>query len=304
MTTAVHSVLKNYTATTPGGRSNIARILRHGKMGGTGKLLILAIDQGFEHGPLRSFSPNTAAYDPAYHFELGIKSGVSALSAPLGFLEAAIDKYPGAIPTILKMNSANTLTKTPAPSQAVTASVDDALRLGCSGIGFTLYPGSADSFVMFEELQALSAEAKSKGLAVVVWSYPRGDISKAGETSLDVTSYGAHMACLLGADIVKCKIPTDHIELPESKNIFGSGKIPYKKMQDRIKYMVQSCFDGKRLIIFSGGATKDDATLLGEIQAIQEGNGAGTIIGRNIFQRPESEALALIQKIQTIYMTP
>lgn len=301
MTKAVGTILKKYTSTTPGGRANIARMLYHGALSGTGKLLILAIDQGFEHGPLRSFSPNTAAYDPTYHFALAIKSGVSALAAPIGFLEAALDEYPGEIPTILKMNSANTLTKTPAPSQAVTASIDDALRLGCSGIGFTIYPGSSDSFIMFEELQALSAEAKSKGLAVIVWSYPRGDISKMGETSLDVTSYGAHMACLLGADIIKCKIPTDHIELPESKKIFDAGTIPHQTISDRIKYMVKTCFDGRRLIIFSGGVTKDDATLLDEIKGVNLGGGNGSIIGRNVFQRSETEALHLIDKIQKIY---
>ncbi len=297
----IQQILTNYANTSIGVRCNMARILNHGATAGTGRIVILAVDQGFEHGPLRSFSQNPAGYDPTYHFSIAIKSGVSAIAAPLGFIEAGIARTYGMVPTILKINSSNTLTKSSAPNQAVTANIDDALRLGCSGIGFTIYPGSADSFDMFEELQALSREAKEKGLVVVVWSYPRGDITKEGETALDIASYGAHMACLLGADIVKCKTPTSHIALSESKDAIAIHPIGHETLTGRIRYMLQSCFDGKRIIIFSGGAIKDDNTLLTEVKAIHAGGGSGSIIGRNVFQRPENDALKLIQNMQAIY---
>ena len=149
ITQRVKKILDWYESDNPGSKGNLARILMEGKLGGTGKLVILPVDQGFEHGPARSFAPNPAAYDPHYHFQLAIEAGLSAYAAPLGMIEAGADSFAGAIPTILKMNSSNSLATS--KDQAVTASVNDALRLGCSAIGFTIYPGSEYAFDQMQE---------------------------------------------------------------------------------------------------------------------------------------------------------
>src|SRR6188768_3345439 len=171
LTPKVQEILSWYESDNPGTKANLARILMQGRLAGTGKLVILPVDQGFEHGPARSFAPNPPAYDPHYHFQLAIEAGLNAFAAPLGMIEAGASTYAGAMPTILKLNSSNSLAT--AKDQAVTGSVADALRLGCAAIGFTIYPGSDYQFEQMEELRALAEEAKSAGLAVVVWSYPR-----------------------------------------------------------------------------------------------------------------------------------
>ena len=303
VTKKVKKILDNYSSDSPGVKANLIRILMNGKLGGTGKLVILPVDQGFEHGPARSFSINPDAYDPEYHFNLAIESGLSAFAAPLGMLEACAGNYAGQIPLILKLNSSNSLSRdTESPNQAITGSVAEAIRLGCSAIGFTIYPGSDEALDMISDIQDLTAEAKSMGLAVVIWSYPRGgNITKQGETAIDIVSYAAHMAALIGAHIIKVKPPTNFLENEESKKVFIDQKIPIEKLSDRISHVVDSCFNGKRIVVFSGGSSKDTVGLLSEIKEIYNGGGNGSIIGRNSFQRPKHEALSLLSKIIDIY---
>lgn len=303
MTPRVKRILDNYESDCPGTKANLARILMQGKLGGTGKLVILPVDQGFEHGPARSFAPNPPAYDPHYHFQLAIDAGLSAYAAPLGMIEAGAGSFAGQIPTILKVNSSNSLARAKeAADQAVTASVDDALRLGCAAIGLTIYPASDNAFAMMEEARALAEEAKRKGLAVVMWSYPRGgNLSKAGETAIDICAYAAHMAALLGAHIIKVKPPTEHLELEAAKKVYESQKIDISTLAARIKHVVQSSFDGRRLVVFSGGEAKDEAGILNEVKAIRDGGGTGSIIGRNTFQRPREKALELLDTVIGIY---
>ena len=303
MTNNVKKILSNYESDNPGVKANLARILMSGKLGGTGKLVILPVDQGFEHGPARSFAKNEIAYDPHYHFKLAINAGLSAFAAPLGMLEAGASTFAGQIPLIMKLNSSNSLSREKdAPSQAITGSVSEAVRLGCSAVGFTIYPGSDDALNMISEIQEIALEAKDSGLAVVVWSYPRGgNISKDGETAIDIVSYAAHMAALVGAHIIKVKPPTSHIELEEAKKVYESENIPIEKLSDRIRHVVQSCFQGRRLVVFSGGTAKDEDSLLNEIKDLYLGGASGSIIGRNSFQREYDDALSLLNKITTIY---
>ena len=303
LTRKVINILNNYKSDNPGVRANLARILMHGKLGGTGRLIILPVDQGFEHGPARSFAVNHEAYDPEYHFNLAIDAGLSAFAAPLGLIETSASSYAGQIPLILKINSSNSLSRnSDAPTQAITGSISEAIRLGCSAIGFTIYPGSDDSLNMISEIQELAAEAKNHGLAVVVWSYPRGgNISKEGETAVDIVSYAAHMAALIGAHIIKVKPPTEFLEDINAKKVYVENKIPISTLRDRIKNVVESCFQGKRIVIFSGGSAKNTEGLLNEIREIYNGGGFGSIIGRNSFQRPKKEALALLSQIIDIY---
>ena len=303
ITKYVKKILSQYESDNPGVKTNLARILMSGKLGGTGKLVILPVDQGFEHGPARSFAKNIEAYDPHYHFQLAIDAGLSAFAAPMGMLEAGADTFAGQIPLIMKTNSSNSLSREQdAPNQAITGSVREAIRLGCSAVGFTIYPGSDDALDMISDVQEMAAEAKDAGLAVVIWSYPRGgDISKEGETAIDIVAYAAHMAALIGAHIIKVKPPTSHLELEDAKKIYISEKIPVDTLPDRIKHVVQSCFQGKRLVVFSGGNAKDKEGLINEIKDLYNGGASGSIIGRNSFQRPEKEALNLLNEVTNIY---
>ena len=274
-----------------------------GKLGGSGKLVILPVDQGFEHGPARSFAPNPAAYDPHYHYQLAIDAGLSAYAAPLGMIEAGADTFAGQIPTILKANSANSLIPDEAPKdQAITATVDDALRLGCSAIGFTIYPGSSAGLDMFEEISAMRQEAAAKGIATVIWSYPRGEaLDKDGETAIDIGAYAAQIAALLGAHIIKIKLSSDHLSLGEAKKVYESEGIDISDQAARVRHCMQASFDGRRIVVFSGGSKKGADSVYDDARAIRDGGGNGSIIGRNTFQRERGEALDMLGKIIDIY---
>jgi class I fructose-bisphosphate aldolase len=306
MTPQVREILSWYGAENVGTLTNLARMLNHGRLGGTGKLVILPVDQGFEHGPARSFAANPSAYDPRYHFDLALEAGCNAYAAPLGFIEAAARDYAAEIPLILKVNDSDVLLEDKDPNQALTGSVRDALRLGCCAIGFTIYPGSAHQIEMFGQLRAYAEEAKASGLAVVVWSYPRGSgLSKEGQTAIDVIGYAVQIAAQLGATIIKVKLPTAHLELPAAKQVYEAEQVPIASQADRVRQVVQCAFAGRRIVIFSGGAANfDDGALLEEIRAINAGGGFGSILGRNSFQRPKDQALKLLGEVMDIYAGP
>lgn len=302
MTPRVKEILSFYGADNPGTLGNLARLLNHGTLGGTGKMVILPVDQGFEHGPARSFAVNPPAYNPLYHFELAIEAGCNAYAAPLGFLEAGAREFAGEIPLILKLNNKDITADEMDPISARTATIDDALRLGCSAVGFTIYPGSAMRIEMYEQLAEIAHEAKQAGLVVIVWSYPRGtSLSKDGETAMDIDGYAAHIACQLGAHIVKIKLPTAHLEQPEARKVYEAEKIPVATTTERVRHAVQCAFDGRRILIFSGGPSESDDKLLDGIRAIRDGGGFGSIIGRNSFQRSKKDGLALLRSIMDIY---
>jgi class I fructose-bisphosphate aldolase len=303
LTPKVKEILSWYESENPGVKTNLVRLLMQGKLAGSGRLVILPVDQGYEHGPARSFAANPAAYDPRYLFELGIEAGLSGYAAPLGPLEAGAATYAGEMPLILKMNSANSLAGGGVNDQALTASVDDALRLGCVGVGFTIYPGSDACYDMMEELKDIIREAKMKGLVPVVWSYPRGGkVSKDGETALDIVAYAAHMAALLGAVIIKVKPPKAMIDLDAAKAAYEKAEVPMETLTDRIRHVMQAAFAGRRLVVFSGGEAKGTEGLLEEVRQIRDGGGHGSIIGRNSFQRPKDQALELLDQVVKIYL--
>ncbi len=303
MTERVREILSWYASDTPGTRTNIARLLNHGRLGGTGRLVILPVDQGFEHGPARSFAPNPPAYDPRYHFELALAAGCNAYAAPLGFLEAGAAEFAGELPLILKLNNSDSLFSGSDPCPAITGSVNDALRLGCAAIGFTIYPGSSFRNEMYGQIRTLGEEAKRKGLAVVIWSYPRGSaLSKEGETAIDVVAYAAQIAAQLGAHFIKVKPPTAHIEQAAAKKVYDKQRIPIETLADRIRHVVQSAFNGRRIVIFSGGEAKETEAMFDEVRAIRDGGGFGSIIGRNSFQRPREEAVKFLRTVMQIYV--
>lgn len=298
----VKEILDNYSSENPGVRANLYRLLMTGRLAGTGKMVILPVDQGFEHGPARSFAVNPAGYDPEYHVKLAVAAGCNAYAAPYGSLQLVAHEYAGKVPLILKVNSHDSMLPEKDPIPAQTASVDDALRMGCVGIGFTIYPGSVWWRDMYQQLRELAEEAREVGLAVIVWSYPRGTaLSKEGETAADIAPYAAHVAAQIGAHVVKVKLPGSHIEKDAARKVYESEKIPVETLADRVRHVVQGTFDGRRIVIFSGGGKQSDEKVFDEIRAIRDGGGFGSIIGRNSFQRPWDEAIKFLNTIMDIY---
>ncbi len=302
MSDRIKQILSWYAGSNPGVLGNLARMLNHGRLAGTGKMVILPVDQGFEHGPARSFAPNSPGYDPRFHVELAIDAGCNAYAAPLGFIEAVAADYAGQVPLILKMNNNDSLYSDVNPCSAVTSTVEDALRLGCSAVGFTIYPGTAHKNTQYEQIRELSAEARSVGLPTVLWAYARGEgLSKQGETGIDVIAYCAQIACQLGAHVVKVKPPTSFIEQDAARKVYEAQGIKVDTLSDRIRHVVQSAFNGRRLIIFSGGAAKGTDAVMEEIRELAAGGAFGSIMGRNAFQRPKAEAIKLLHDVMDIY---
>jgi len=301
LTPVVNEILSKCEGERKEVKESLARILMQGRLGGMGKLVILPVDQGLEHGPDASFAPNPDAYDPEYHAKLAVETGLSAYASTLGMLSCVCDTYRAKIPLILKVNSSNLL-YTGTPDQAITATVDDAVRMGCSAIGFTIYPGSDKSIEQFEEISQMSQEARAKGLAVVIWSYARGsNLDKNAETSIDVITYAAHIAATLGAHIIKVKPPTDKFGYDKGKKALEGQD--FSTLAKRIAHVKKAgCYNGRRLVVFSGGESKDAESLLNEIRNIRDGGGNGSIVGRNAFQRPHAEAVKLLNDIVDIYL--
>jgi class I fructose-bisphosphate aldolase len=299
---AVRRILGWYAGESPGVLANLARLLNHGTLGGTGKLVILPVDQGFEHGPHRSFLPNPPAFDPDYHFRLAVEACCNAFAAPLGMLEAGAAVHAGEVPLILKCNSSDGLGGPEEPWPAVTAGARDAVRLGCSAVGFTIYPGSGRRNEQVGEVRELIAEARSLGLPTVIWSYPRGSgVSKEGETALDVVAYAAHLAAELGAHVIKVKPPKALVAREDAKKAYDKHPVKMDTLADRVRHVVRCAFDGRRVVIFSGGEAKGTDEILEEVRQIHAGGGFGSIMGRNSFQRPKDEALKLLGEVMRIY---
>jgi class I fructose-bisphosphate aldolase len=301
-TARVREILSWYSSENPGVKANLARLMNTGRLAGTGKFVILPVDQGFEHGPARSFAPNPAGYDPRYHVELAIEAGCNAYAAPLGFIEHVASDYAGDIPFILKLNNSDSLSKGIEPCSAITGSVEDALRLGCAAIGYTIYPGSGARNEQYEALRELILEAKAVGLPSVVWSYPRGSgLSKEGETALDVAGYAAQIAAQLGAHIIKVKPPKANLEQAEAKKVYEKYGIPLETLKERVAHVVQCAFNGRRIVIFSGGEAKGTEEVLKEVAEIAAGGAFGSIMGRNAFQRPKAEAIQLLHAVMDLH---
>ena len=300
MSDRVEKILANYAGENPGVIGNLRRLMNTGRLAGTGKLVILPVDQGFEHGPARSFAPNPPGYDPAYHPGLAVEAGCNGYAAPLGFIESIAHEYAGRLPLILKVNNSDSLGGPEEPCSALTSSVDDALRLGCAAIGYTIYPGSGLRNQMFQDLRDLINEARAVGLPTIVWSYPRGSgLTKDGETAIDVVAYAAQIACQLGAHVVKVKPPTEVVFQDAAKKSYEN--VPIGTLAERIQHVVQAAFNGKRIVIFSGGAAKGTEAVLEEIREIAKGGGYGSIVGRNAFQRSNADAVKLLHDIMDIY---
>ena len=302
-TQTVREILANYESDNPGVKGNLCRMLMNGRLGGTGRMIILPVDQGFEHGPARSFSINPPAYDPQYHFQLAIDAGLNAVAAPLGFLEVGAASFAGQIPMILKVNSANSLVPgISAKDQSITASVGDALRVGASAIGFSVYPGSSKALEMFEEVAELRREAAASGLPTVIWSYPRGEeLASSDETATDVVANAVHFAALLGAHVIKVKLSSGQVALDASRSAYLDSGIDLETMAGRVAHCMDAALAKRRIVVFSGGSRQGDEMVFRQARAIRDGGGNGSIIGRNTFQRERAEAIRMLDMMVDIY---
>ena len=275
-----------------------------GRLGGTGKMIILPVDQGFEHGPARSFAPNPAAYDPHYHYQLAIDAGLNAYAAPLGMIEAGADTFAGQIPTILKMNSSNSLVPKVArlrPGDHRLGRRRAAARLRGDRLHRLSRLGARRS-TCSRRSPSCARRRRPRASPTVIWSYPRGeDLSKDGETAIDIGAYAAQIAALLGAHIIKIKLSTDHLEQGEAKKVYEKQKIDVSTQAARVRHCMQAAFGGRRIVVFSGGAAKGEDAVYDDARAIRDGGGNGSIIGRNTFQRSREDALAMLGKLVEIY---
>ncbi len=279
-----------------GKRTRLHRLMyEHGP--GNGRLLILPIDQGMEHGPV-SFFPNPPSEDPEFQFRLADEGGYSGIALHLGLADKYGAKYAGRVPIVLKVNG-----KTKIPSDAhalspMTASVEDAVRIGADAIGYTLYVGSPKQVEDLNQSRRVKAEADRFGMPIILWSYPRGEAVEqtGGKKSLYAVDYAARIANELGADAVKLNVPEDD---PERRS---QQPAPYDSLElsyeERVRKVVKSA--GKTLVLFSGGSMLGDDDLIYRARTCLEQGAAGLLFGRNLWQRGWKEALKITEKLKKL----
>lgn len=279
-----------------GKRARLYRLL-YGHGMGNGTALFLPIDQGLEHGPA-DFFPNPPSKDPAYQFELAVRGNYNGIACQIGLAEKYYHQYAGRVPLILKLNGKTAIPSDDEAFSPQCATVEDAVRLGADAVGYTLYVGSpaqADDFVQFNDIRT---EAEALGMPVVVWAYPRGSAveEKGGRDSVWAVDYAARVACELGADVVKINEP----KLDNLKDLPN----PYNELPDdeaaAVRRVVESA--GRTLVLFSGGSKLGDDDLLKKAHTCMAAGATGLIFGRNSWQRPLQEALAITERIKTEVM--
>ncbi|RMG60021.1 MAG: fructose-bisphosphate aldolase [Deltaproteobacteria bacterium] len=268
---------------------------KHGPGGGT--MLLLPIDQGLEHGPI-DFFPNPPAQDPEFQLELALRGGYSGIVFHIGLAEKYMKKYWGKVPLVLKLNGKTSIPPDDEAFSPQTADVEDAVRLGASAVGYTLYVGSPAQDRDFLQFGKIRRDAERFGMPVIVWAYPRGRAvnEKGGKDSIYAIDYAARVADELGADVVKVNIPT--VDPKRDRTLPGEYGSTRWTMKKAVEKVVKSA--GKTLVIFSGGSKIDDAELLRRVKTCMEAGATGFIFGRNMWQREMREALSLTEKIKRI----
>jgi len=280
---------------SPGKRARLKRMLYgHGPGGGT--LLILPIDQGLEHGPV-DFFDNPAALDPTYQFELARDGRFSAIALHVGLAEKYFGEYAGEVPLILKINGKTSIPPDTAAFSALTGTVEDAVRLGADAVGYTVYVGSPAQDRDFQQFTEVRREADRYGMPVIVWAYPRGEAvaKKGGRESLYAVDYAARVALELGADIVKVNYPIrtekDRDSPPPYNTLNLDPEAAFRKV-------VESA--GRAMVLVSGGEKVSDQELLTKVRLSMEAGATGIIFGRNMWQRPRSDALTITRELHAI----
>jgi class I fructose-bisphosphate aldolase len=259
-----------------------------------GRLLVLPLDQGLEHGPA-DFFPNPAAADTDFQFRLALEGRYSAIALGIGLAEKYFRDYCGRVPLILKLNGKTNIPPDDEAVSPLTASVEDAVRLGADAIGYTLYVGTPRQDVEFLQFARVRETAERFGMPIVMWAYPRGRAIEArgGKGTLYAIDYAARVAEEVGADVVKLHEPNDVTEgVPE----------PYRSLREdageRLRRVVRSA--GRCLVLFSGGSRMDPSAAIGKVDLCMQAGAAGIIFGRNLWQRPYDDALALTRRVHDV----
>ncbi len=293
--------------------NNLARLYNHGRLGGTGYVSILPVDQGIEHSAAASFAPNPRYFDPANIVELAMEAGCNGVASTYGVLAQCSRKYAHKIPFIVKLNHNEFLTYPNTFNQIMFGSVEDAWEMGAAAVGATIYFGSEESERQIQEVAAAFERAHELGMATILWCYLRNSSFKKDgvdyHTAADLTGQANHIGVTIQADIIKQKLPTNN----GGYNAIGFGKTHpdvYSKLStdhpiDLARYQVANCYMGKIGLINSGGASAGDSDLQDAVTTAvvnKRAGGQGLIMGRKAFQKPVDEGVKLIQTVQDVYL--
>jgi fructose-bisphosphate aldolase, class I len=280
----------------PGKRTRLKRLLYdYGPGGGT--LLVLPIDQGLEHGPIDFFA-NPDALDPNYQFQLARDGRFSAIALHIGLARKYFHAYAGEVPLILKLNGKTGIPSDAQAFSALTGSVEDAVRLGADAVGYTVYVGSPSQDRDFAQFRQVREDADRLGMPVIIWAYPRGEAvaKKGGRESLYAIDYAARVALELGADVVKVNYPVRSEKDKESPAPYNTLDLTPEAAFHKV---VESA--GRALVLVSGGEKVGDGELLTKVRSSMDAGATGIIFGRNMWQRPRDEALALTRELHAIF---
>jgi len=292
---------------------HLSWLYHHGRLGGTGYVSILPVDQGIEHSAGASFAPNPAYFDPENIVKLAIEGGCNAVASTLGVLALTSRKYAHKIPYVVKINHNEFLSYPNKYDQIMFADVQQAYDMGAAGVGATIYFGSEESGRQIIEVAQAFKKAHELGLFTILWCYTRNAAFKQGNidyhTSADLTGQANHLGVTIEADIIKQKLPTNNGGYNAVK--FGkTHKFVYEKLSsdhpiDLTRYQVANCYMGKIGLINSGGASEGESDLADAVKTAvinKRAGGMGLISGRKAFQRPMKDGVALLNAIQDVYL--
>ncbi|MBV9440419.1 MAG: fructose-bisphosphate aldolase [Candidatus Eremiobacteraeota bacterium] len=263
---------------------------------GNGTLMLLPIDQGLEHGPV-DFFDNPDAIDTDWVLRLAVDGNFSGIAYHIGLAEKYHKAYAGRVPLVLKINGKTNVPSDDEAFSPLTSSVEDAIRLGASAVGYTLYVGSPAQDVDLAQANEVRRECDRYGIPLIVWSYPRGSAVKAkgGQDSLYAVDYAARVACEIGADIVK-------LNVPKSEDAAGASPKPYNTLAmpelDGLRKVVKSA--GRTLVLVSGGSKMGDEDTIHKARLAMEAGCVGLIFGRNMWQRAWNDAISMSQRMHAL----
>ncbi|MEZ5331584.1 MAG: class I fructose-bisphosphate aldolase [Thermoanaerobaculia bacterium] len=292
---------------------SLARLHDHGRLGGTGYVSILPVDQGIEHSAAASFAPNPAYFDPENIVKLAIEGGCNAVASTLGVLGSMSRRYAHKIPFVVKLNHNELLTYPNEYRQTLFAHVEQAWDLGAAGVGATIYFGSDDAMRELEEISEAFAQAHELGMACILWCYLRNSAFKKDGTdyhdAADLTGQANHLGVTIEADVIKQKLPTKNGGYPAVG--FGKthdlvyGSLVSDHPVDLVRWQVANCYMGRIGLINSGGASKGKGDLEAAVRTAvlnKRGGGCGLISGRKAFQKPMAEGVELLHAIQDVFL--
>ncbi|NNC23108.1 class I fructose-bisphosphate aldolase [Salinisphaera sp. USBA-960] len=297
---------------SPAVMASLQRLFDHGRLGGTGYLGLLPVDQGIEHSGGASFGPNPIYFDPKNIVELAMEGGCNGVASTLGVLSSVARRYAHRIPFILKLNHNETLSLPPVSDQTLFADVEQAKNMGCAAVGATIYYGSPECRRQIQEISEAFERAHELGMATVLWAYLRNDAFKKDgvdhHTSADLTGQAIHMAATINADIVKQKMATNNRGYTE----IGFGNT-HERVYDTLssdhpidlaRYQVANCYMGRTGLINSGGSSGSDDYAQAVRTAVinKRAGGTGLISGRKAFQKSMKDGVALLNAIQDVYL--